>query len=260
MSRIIRSAQFQQEDKQVEIQLRNLFTEDFNGEDIEKHQPNASLIQIQEERERLLSDAKLEVEAQQQQFEAYRNAQLEELEQLKKAWEEEKLLLEQNAYEQGFQQGYEEGMTKAHADMQESLALANRVIEDSKVMANQYREEQEYVILELAIAAAERIINTTLEKEDEVFLSIVKKGLKEAREMKEIKIYVSPVYHALLTQHRSELVEIFPTDVPLFIFVDDELMDTQCYIETNHGRIVLSVDQQLSELRLKLNEILDTRE
>lgn len=259
LSRIIRSAQSRQAEQQVEIQLRNLFTEDFNGEE-EQQQQHLSLTQIQAERDQLLSEAKLEIEAQKQQLEHYRQQQLEELDQLKQSWEEEKLLLEQNAYEQGFQQGYEEGMNKAQADMQQSFMLANTVVEDSKAMAKQYIEEQEYVILELALTAAERIMNVSLERDNEIFLSIVKKGLKEAREMKEIKLYISPVYHGLIAQYRNELVEIFPADVPLFIFVDDELKDTECYIETNHGRIVLSIDEQLSELRLKLNEILDSKE
>ena len=44
------------------------------------------------------------------------------------------------------------------------------------------------------------------------------------------------------------------------IFVNEDLEDTECYIETNHGRIVVSIDEQLNELRLKLYEILDSKE
>ena len=35
-------------------------------------------------------------------------------------WEEEKLTLQQQAYDEGFAQGYEEGIQKANADMQQS--------------------------------------------------------------------------------------------------------------------------------------------
>lgn len=260
LSRIIRSSStVQQEEKQVKIQLRNLFKVDFDGEE-NTQDSTITMDEIFAERDQILSQAALEIESQKQEFERYRQEQLEMLEQLKKIWDEEKLVLEQNAYEQGFQQGYEEGMQKAQVEMHESLKAANQVIEDSRIIAQDYIEEQEQVILELALTASERIIGASLERDEEVFLSIVKRGLKEAREMKEIKIYVSPTYHHLISQHRSELVEMFPTDVPLLVFVDEEINETDCYIETNHGRIVVSIDEQLSELRLKLNEILDSKE
>ena len=78
--------------------------------------------------------------------------------------------------------------------------------------------------------------------------------------MKEIKIYVSPNYHALVTKNRDELAEMFPVDVPFMIFVNGDLANTESYIETNHGRIVISIDEQLNELRLKLSEILNSKE
>lgn len=260
MSRIIRSSStVQQQDKQVEIQLRNLFHVDFDGEENDQVL-TLTINEINAEREKMLYEVSIEMNEQKQQFEQYQQEQLAMLEQLKKQWEEEKLVLEQNAYNQGFQQGYDEGMRKAQVDMQDSFSLANQVIEDSRVMAQNYIEEQEQVILDLALTASERIIGISLERDDEVYLSIVKRGLKEAREMKEIKIYVSPTYHRLISQHRNELVEMFPNDVPLLVFVEDELDETQCFIETNHGRIVVSIDEQLSELRIKLNEILDSKE
>jgi len=259
LSRIIRSARAmqQQGQKQVEIQVRNLFKVDFDGEETQEY--SLAMEQLHAEREQMMAKAAFEIEAQKQDFEQYRQRQLEELDKLKKAWEEEKLVLEQNAYDQGFQQGYEEGMKKAQVDMNESLAIANQVIEDSRIMAQSYIEEQEKVILELALTAAERILGESLARDEEVFLSIVKRGVKEAREMKEIKIHVSPTYHNLIAQHREELVEMFPTDVPILVFVDEDLNPTESFIETNHGRIVLSIDEQLSELRLKLNEILDSK-
>jgi len=260
LSRIIRSSStVQQQDKQVEIQLRNLFHVDFDGEENDQVL-TLTINEINAEREKMLYEVSIEMNEQKQQFEQYQQEQLAMLEQLKKQWEEEKLVLEQNAYNQGFQQGYDEGMRKAQVDMQDSFSLANQVIEDSRVMAQNYIEEQEQVILDLALTASERIIGISLERDDEVYLSIVKRGLKEAREMKEIKIYVSPTYHRLISQHRNELVEMFPNDVPLLVFVEDELDETQCFIETNHGRIVVSIDEQLSELRFKLNEILDSKE
>ena len=102
-------------------------------------------------------------------------------------------------------------------------------------------------------STAERIIGQTLEDDEEIFLSIVKRGLKEAREMKEIKLYVSLDYFELVSDNRDELASIFPPDVPFIIFVNEDFESTECYIETNHGRIVVSIDEQLNELREQAN-------
>lgn len=177
-----------------------------------------------------------------------------------KAWEQEKVVYQQQAYDEGFMQGLEEGRLKAQADMESSLQLANDSMKTAQENAANYLQQQEHVILELAIRTAERIIASKLDDNKEMFLSIVKRGLKEAREMKEIKLYVSPVYFELVSKNRDELASIFPIDVPFMIFVDEDMDDTDCYIETNHGRIVVSVDEQVKELRSKLVEILDSME
>lgn len=222
--------------------------------------PQLTLDEIKEERSKILAATQEEIEIERQKFNEYREEQFQTIEGLKKAWEEEKLVLQQQAYEEGFGQGYEEGIQKANADMAESLKMANDIINQSNLNAKKYIEAQEQVILNLGLTTAERILGAKLEQNNELYVSIVKRGLKEAREMKEIKVYVSPIYHEVVTQNRDELAEMFPPDVPFMIFVNEDLEGTESYIETNHGRIVVSIDEQLHELRLKLHEILDSRD
>ena len=54
------------------------------------------------------------------------------------------------------------------------------------------------------------------------FLSIVRRAIKEAREMKEIKLYVSTEYFELVSNNRAELASIFPPDVPFLIFANED--------------------------------------
>ena len=216
--------------------------------------------QLLEERDQLLADARQKLELERQRFDQFRNEQLQAIEELKHMWEEEKLALQQQAYEEGFAQGYEEGIQKANVAMQQALQTANETMIHAQENAKAYIDSQEAVILELALTATERILNKVLEHDEEAFVSIVKRGLKEAREMKEIKLYVSTEYHAIVSKNRDELAEMFPVDVPFMIFINEDLVNTESYIETNHGRIVVSIDTQLNELRLKLREILDSKE
>ncbi|WP_339198143.1 flagellar assembly protein FliH [Solibacillus sp. FSL R5-0449] len=265
MSKIIRSTNAQQpeESSVVEIKLQNFFepihfgkTEDERIEELSQQ----SSIDIEAERQQMLEQANYEIEQQKAHFEQYRTEQLEAIEALKQSWEEEKLVLQQEAYDVGFAQGYEDGIQKANATMQQSIHAANETMTNAQKNAASYIESQESILLDLALTAAERIIHTSLDRDDEIFVSIVRRGLKEAREMKEVKLYVSPKYHPIVTEQQEELAEMFPVNVPFMIFVNEDLLDTESYIETNHGRIVISIDEQLQELRRQLYELIESKE
>lgn len=221
---------------------------------------HVSLEILLKERDRLMEDSLQEIELertglmeQKQQTQVY-------IEQERMKWEEEKRNLQRQTYEESFQQGFEEGHLKAQSDMSSAIRQANETMQNTHDNAKKYIDEQEKVILELSLRTAERILGAALEQNEEHYLSLVKRGLKEVREMKEIKLYVPTLHHSLVSTNRDELASIFPVDVPFMIFVNEDLNTTDCYIETNHGKIIVSIDEQLNQLRIKLTEILESQE
>ncbi|MFJ7970797.1 flagellar assembly protein FliH [Psychrobacillus sp. NPDC096389] len=256
LSRIFRNVQVSEKnEKSKPIEIRNLFVQ----EEIDTEQP-LSLDIILKERQKMMQEVKQEITHKK----AALAQEIEETNQLieneRNAWDEQKLAFQQQAYDEGFTQGVEEGRQKALSDMEHSLQIANETMRIAHENAAKYLQQQEHVILELGLRTAERIISTKLEENPEIYLSIVKRGLKEAREMKEIKLYVSPTYFSLVSSNREELASLFPVDVPFMIFVDEDMDSTDCFIETNHGRIVVSIDEQLQELRKKLVDMLESLE
>lgn len=210
------------------------------------------------ERDRMLKDAKRQIEMEKAGLEQMRQMAQEDITSMQAAWEQEKTALQQQAYEEGFQVGYEEGRGKSISEMSESVKAANKVTARSKENAQKYLDEQERVILEIGLKTAQRILGKILEEDDEAFLSIVKRGLKEAREMKEVKLYVPVSHFDLVSSNRAELAAIFPPDIPFLIFANDDFDNDDCIIETNQGRVVVSVDEQLNELKEQLVEMLES--
>lgn len=96
--------------------------------------PQLTLEEIQQEHQMMLQQANDEIEQQKQQFEQFRNEQLEVLEALKQTWEEEKIILQQEAYDGGFAQGYEDGVQKANANMQQDIQAANDTMLNAQKM------------------------------------------------------------------------------------------------------------------------------
>lgn len=235
-----------------EISIRNLHRKVEGEAGQEQVTPDFSI-----ERSKMLADAQKEIANEQQRIEEMRRTATEDIEAMQVAWEEEKKELQQKAYEEAFQIGFTEGRDKALADMQAAVSQANDITEKSKEIAEEYQKSQERVILELSMRAAERIMHETLAENEEKFISIVRRALIEVREMKEIKLYVSTVYYQLIAANRSELAAIFPPETPFLIFVNEDFEETECYIETNHGRIVVTIDEQLEELRKRLIDLLE---
>lgn len=263
LSRIIRSIHYnKQEEQPKEIAIRQTFQPEAFGESAEViHEPHIpTREEVLAERDQLLQEAEQQIEQQQVMLQQQYDEQQQQLVAAQQAFEESLPQLQQQAYDSGFQQGYEEGTLKAQADLAEALQTANAAITAAQQQALQYIEEQEAVILELAMTSAEHIIGVTLARDDEVFVSIIQKALKEAREMKLVKIYVAPAYYELVCASRDELMTMFPPDVPFLIFVNEDLHTTESYIETNHGRIVVSIDTQLQQLRKALSELLHSKE
>lgn len=258
LSRIYRPGAGQDMPNIRTIEIRELIVP--NVGDDEQFIPDVSLEQVYAERDQMLAEASAQIEAERAQFSAQCEAQQAALAEAQMAWEEEKIQLQQQAYEEGFAQGLEDGRQKALENMSRDIQTANETMAQAEQNALAYLERQEGVILQLAVRSAERILNDTLSEDPTKFTSIIQRALKEVRESEFVKIYVSANNHQLLTENRNELVAMFPPDMPFMIFIDDELSDTESYIDTNHGRLIASIDAQLNELRHHLGEILENVE
>jgi flagellar assembly protein FliH len=160
------------------------------------------------------------------------------------------------AYDAGFQKGEEEGMKKGYQEYARRLIEAERIIEWNKQEYYSYLEKAQQVIVSLAIASAEKIIGKKIIDEPETFTSIVKRALKEVRQLPEVQIHCHPSRYFNLMENKEEIESAFPANVQCFIYANDDLGEDECYIETNQGRIIVSMNSQLAELKLKLFEVL----
>jgi flagellar assembly protein FliH len=254
LSRIIKSSVAQSMEKKEKIialkQIRSSMP-GLNQEYLEhEHQLQPKEI------EKLINDAKREADKILEEAIHQKNLILDQIQREKDNWVSEREQYIQEAYNVGFQQGEEEGMKKGYQDYRHRLKEADTIVDSNKKQYYSYLENAEQVILSLSISSAEKIIGEKLQEKPEAFLSVVKRGLKEVRELPEVQIHCHPSKHTLLAGNKEELEVIFPSNVQCFIYANDELNQEDCYIETNQGRIIVSIDSQLKELKQKLLEIL----
>lgn len=254
MSRIIKSsiARSVDENKRL-ISLKRVKTQ----EEFKQHEYNDLEMNRAAEVNHIIDEAndkaaRIIEEAKEMTFHAQSQIDLE-----KEKWLIERERLMQEAYNAGFVQGEEEGRNKGYQEYQQRLTEANEMTERNKQQYQDYIQNAEKVIVSLGITCAEKIMNRKLQEEPDHFFSIVERGLKEVRDLSHIQIHVNPFKHKLLVENKKELEVMFPTDVQCFIYANDDLQPEECYIETNQGRVIVSVDSQLRELKQKLLHFLE---
>ncbi|MCH1623785.1 flagellar assembly protein FliH [Fredinandcohnia quinoae] len=183
---------------------------------------------------------------------SYSNAIRQQMEQERQNWEIEKLQLIENAKEEGFLIGIQQGKEAGYAECNDLIAEGKEVIEASKRDYDQYLQSSEEVILKLGIKIAEKILSTHLTEHPDDYLYLVKKAIKEVKEHTNITIHVNPSYYPLFVKQKDELLAIFNRETDIYIYPSEELKETDCLIESSFGKIDASVDSQLMEIKEKL--------
>lgn len=175
----------------------------------------------------------------------------------KEAWEQEKQLIAKSAQETGFQSGVALGKEQGFKEWEEAIKDAQEVISAARRDYHLQIAAAEKTILHLGIKVAEKIIGSKINENEETFLSIVKRALKEAKEYREIQLHVSPSHYEFISAQKDELLAIFPKETDMYIYPDEKLAAGNCIIESTSGKIDATIDNQLHEIKTKLLEILE---
>jgi flagellar assembly protein FliH len=166
----------------------------------------------------------------------------------------QRILQEQESWQAEKQQLIATGKEEALAHYQEFIHEAKHLVETAHRQFYEQIESSQETILHIGLKVAERILGKKLEENDDYFVSLVQRAMKEVREQSEVKLYVHPAYYEAVTQQKDELKAVFSQPVDLFIYPDEQMPEGGCMIETPFGRIDASVDTQLQQLKGKLLE------
>ncbi|WP_100399347.1 flagellar assembly protein FliH [Bacillus sp. FJAT-44742] len=162
----------------------------------------------------------------------------------------------EEAREKGFLEGYEAGKQEGKEEYVTAVDDAKHLIQQAKQEYTRYLEEAEPVILNIALAVADRILYQALEEEPERWTDIVKKAVLEVKEQEEVTIFVPPSRFDQIQQQTEEIKELLSYSQMLRIYPDSQLDSGGCVIETSYGRLDASLDSQLKELKEQLVEVL----
>ncbi|MBM7618987.1 flagellar assembly protein FliH [Bacillus tianshenii] len=250
MSRLIKSSLFNiEETDRVSIKVAPIFPIQDDG------QQAAVQRQSIEQINKIVQEAKDEAAKIMKATEKEKEKILCVIAQEKQVWEEEKQRLIDRASNEGYEQGYQAGKTEALSEYENLCLQAKHTVELSKSEHQKKLDSSIETIMSISIKVSEKILGYELERDVEAYMRMVQTALKEVKEKEEVKIYVSTHQYPLLIQNKQHLQNIINSQYDLLIYPEAELAPDGCWIDSSAGRMEISVQTQLTEIKDKLLQL-----
>ncbi|MFT8871367.1 MAG: flagellar assembly protein FliH [Sporolactobacillus sp.] len=159
------------------------------------------------------------------------------------------------AQHEGYAAGYKKGQMGGQATYAARLDEVNHWIEQAQARYQQTITEAQPDILKLALAVAEKIIGDALSAENGRFVALVEKAVHEVKDQGTIKVTVSPKRYPQVSLAEDALRAVAQGQ-KIYLYVDRELGDDDCTVETSYGKIDAGAESQFKLIRDKLTELL----
>lgn len=164
-------------------------------------------------------------------------------------------------YDENFQKGYEDGYSEGIAKAElESTSMKN---EAKNILLNASRERQEMIdkfepeIVQFIIDTTKNILTNSFEFNPEIIILLIRKGLFNIKELKNLKIYISNENYNTVVENKEKILKVDFDKNNIEIIKDNSLEKTDCIIETEIGNIKCGVDDQFSSIKEALHYILN---
>lgn len=209
--------------------------------------PQMSLKRVQTEAEQMLKNAQEEAEQIRQRAQEERKRVLAEA-------KEQARFCEEEAKKRGFEAGYQEGMAAAQKECADTLAQARKVIMDAHREKVRILQSSEQLLVNLALAVAEKIMHRACQEGSTFILSVVREAIRQVEDAKRVEIRVHPSELPLLKKHMKEIAQDGGLIQECVVHADPQIQPGGCVVQTEKGNVDARLDTQLQALRQALQE------
>lgn len=196
--------------------------------------PAINLEEIEAEKERLLSEARMQAQ------EIVDSANLEA----------ESIM--ENAKAAGYEAGYSEGANQAANEYNEKFEQLKQLEAELNDSYAQMVDEIEPQLVEVLTDVYEHIIHVKFSEEKEIIFHLIKDAMSNVDGSQNFIIHVSKEDFGYVSMQKKELLSGISTGSGAEIIEDLTLHKNECFIETQGGIFDCSLETQLSGLKREL--------
>lgn len=172
--------------------------------------------------------------------------------------------IKQQAYNDGFQKGLEEGAIQGkQSGLDEMQSLINEAVEKTQRMLTIGEKDAknmivmaERQIVEIALAVASKILTYQITENPMVILPIVKNALEKVCDQEQIVLRVSVDDFETVLQAKQEFQNMVGGEQALTVIVDRTIVRGNCIIDTSYGMVDARIDTQFDSIKTALQGVL----
>ncbi len=163
------------------------------------------------------------------------------------AWAEE-------AKQQGYAEGFESGKQEGLEAWQQQISHAGRIIESAEQAFHERLNEAEPTVIDIAVQALEKMLGPEW-LPDEHWRMQLSTAVSALREQGHIRVLVSAGEYEEVRMYKEELQSAAGSEQKVTIYPDAQMRQSQCVLETDFGKIDVSLETQLQELKKQLQAV-----
>ncbi|NLM01329.1 MAG: flagellar assembly protein FliH [Treponema sp.] len=196
----------------------------------------------------------LKQQAEDEAAEIIHEAEKKSLDLIQEGEQKRKKLLDE-AYNEGFSQGREEGFDDGKGEVNRLIERLHVILGKILDKRQEILDETEYQIIELVLLISRKVVKIISESQRSVIIANVVQALKKVKGRGDVTIRVNMADAKLTSEHIKEFTEAVESVKNITIAEDSTVEKGGCIVETDFGTIDARISSQLTELEQKILEI-----
>lgn len=161
--------------------------------------------------------------------------------------------IEQQAYEDGFQQGQKDGHEVGRRALEEVVKRLQDLVTDIEQERENIFRQREKLLVDLIILISEKLVCRELSLHPEAIRQIVEEGFRQATQQEELRLLVSPLDYEVL---RQENLDSWPPGVELT--ADGTITPGGFRLETSLGEVDGTLQTRWTLVTQAIQQALET--
>lgn len=146
--------------------------------------------------------------------------------------------IKKQAFDEGWQQGYRDGIEQSRTEAGEIRDRARGVLREAEETRYRTLEKLESEVRGVAVVIAEKLVARQLDLDPETIVAVAREALEVVRERESVVLYAHPADVVHLQEAVQELrAQLLPEGAVLRIIGDAELETGGCLVETEQGLV-----------------------
>lgn len=164
----------------------------------------------------------------------------------------------QQAHNEGFEAGRQEGLADITNELQDKIESVNNFAECNFDVKRNIIKSAYLDIIKLIIEISQKVCSKTLELSDEILKEITQNAIQSLKDKEEITIIVNPQMAEKIYAISDELKEKIPQLTSIKIIEDDSVSPDGTIVESPLSRVDSRVKSQIDEIADRLMAKLDS--